>query len=218
MKTAVMIGATGLVGSELLTQLLADERFGKVISLGRKKVDLPHPKLEQHVIDFAAPSSWASLVRGDVAFSSLGTTIKAAGSQEAQRKVDYQYQLDFAQAAAANGVPVYVLVSAASANATSGIFYSRIKGELDRDVQRLGFTQIRIMRPSLLGGNRKDARFGEKVGSVMLAALNAVGIARRRREIHGSVVAKAMINAALDASGGTRIFTLDEVFTEAARA
>ncbi len=218
MKTAVMIGATGLVGSELLSQLLADERFAKVISLGRKKTGQSNPKLEEHVINFAAPSSWAALVKGDVAFSSLGTTIKAAGSQEAQRKVDYQYQLDFAQAAAANGVPVYVLVSAASANATSGIFYSRIKGELDRDVQRLGFSQIRIMRPSLLGGNRKDARFGEKVGSVMLGALNAIGIARKNREIHGSVVAKAMINAAFDSEAGTRIFTLDEVFTEAERA
>lgn len=217
MKTAVMIGATGLVGSELLKQLLADARFGKVIALGRKKTGQSHPKLEEQVIDFAAPASWASLVKGDVAFSSLGTTIKAAGSQEAQRKVDYQYQLEFAQAAAANGVPVYVLVSAASANASSGIFYSRIKGELDRDVQKLGFNHIRIMRPSLLGGDREHARLGEKVGSVLLGALNAVGVARKHREIHGAVVAKAMINSAFDSAGGTRIFTLDEIFAEAER-
>lgn len=217
MKTAVMIGATGLVGSELLSQLLNDSRFSKVISFGRKKTGRTHAKLEEHVINFDAPQSWATLVKGDVAFSALGTTIKQAGSQEAQRKVDYQYQLEFAQAAATNGVPTYVLCSAASANAESRIFYSRIKGELDRDVQKLGFQCIRIMRPSLLGGNRQNPRFGEKVGSVMLAAVNALGLARKNREIPGAVVATAMINSAFDAATGTRIFTLDEVFAEAER-
>jgi uncharacterized protein YbjT (DUF2867 family) len=98
------------------------------------------------------------------------------------------------------------------------VFYSRIKGELDRDVQRLGFERVRILRPSLLGGNRATARPGEKIGSVVLGALNAVGIARKYREIHGDVVAKAMIHAALDPAPGTRIFTLDEIFTEAESA
>lgn len=104
-----------------------------------------------------------------------------------------------------------------SANADSRIFYSRIKGELDRDAQKLGFQRVRIMRPSLLGGNRQNPRFGEKVGSVMLAVANALGIARKSREIPGAVVATAMINSALDPASRTRIFTLDEVFTEAER-
>ncbi len=216
-KTAIMIGATGLVGSQLLIQLLADERFGKVITLGRKVTGQSHPKLQEQVVDFAKPESWAPAVKGDVAFSSLGTTVKQAGSQAAQKAVDYDYQLAFAKAAAANGVETYVLVSAASANAKSGMFYSRIKGELDRDVQALGFPRVRIMRPSLLGGERKDSRAGEKIGSVLLGAANALGLARKYREIHGDVVAKAMINAALDPEKGTRIFTLDEVFAEAER-
>jgi uncharacterized protein YbjT (DUF2867 family) len=218
MKTALMIGATGLVGSQLLLQLLEDARFGKIIAFGRRALDTSHPKLEARVIDFDAPDSWSSLVQGDVAFSALGTTIAQAGSQEAQKKVDYDYQFAFARAAAKNGVPSYVLCSAASANAGSRMFYARIKGELDRDVQTLGFERVRILRPSLLGGERKQARTGEKIGSVLLGAVNALGIARRYREIHGDVVARAMINAAMDPERGTRIFTLDEVFAEAERA
>jgi uncharacterized protein YbjT (DUF2867 family) len=108
-------------------------------------------------------------------------------------------------------------VSSSSADPASRVFYSRIKGELDRDVQTLGFDRVRILRPSLLGGDRETARAGEKVGSVLLGALNALGVARKYREVGGDVVAKAMINAALDPQPGTRIFTLDEVFGEAER-
>ena len=212
-----MIGATGLVGSRLLGQLLNDARFGKVIAFGRRQSGQSHPKLEERVVDFEAPESWASQVKGEVAFSSLGTTRKQAGSLAGQKKVDYDYQLAFAKAAATNRVACYVLVSASSANPSSSIFYTRIKGELDRDVQQLGFERIRILRPSLLGG-RPQARVGEKLGGAFLGAVNALGIARRYREIPAEVVAKAMINAALDPETGTRIYTLDELFATAERA
>jgi uncharacterized protein YbjT (DUF2867 family) len=218
MKTALVIGATGLVGSQLLSQLLDDGRFGKVIAFGRRDLGRSHPKLEAHVIDFDAPDGWSSLVAGDVAFSALGTTLKQAGGQAAQKKVDHDYQLAFARAAAQNGVATYALVSSASADPRSRVFYSRMKGELDREVQQLGFARVRIMRPSLLGGDRPQARAGERIGSVVLGAANALGIARKYREIPGAVVAKAMINAALDPVVGLRIFTLDEVFSEAERA
>ena len=153
-----------------------------------------------------------------MAFSSLGTTRKQAGSPAAQKRVDYDYQLAFAMAAASNGVGTYVLVSSSSANPGSRIFYTRLKGELDRDVQKLGFQRVRIMRPSLLRGDRQQPRGGEKLGSALLGALNALGIARKYREITGSVVAQAMLNAALDPEDGTRIYTLDELFAEAERA
>jgi uncharacterized protein YbjT (DUF2867 family) len=211
-----MIGATGLVGAQLLEQLLNDARFDKVIAFGRKKTGQSHPKLDDHVVDFDAPESWSALVKGEVAFSSLGTTRKQAGSLAAQKKVDYDYQLAFAKAAASNAVPTYLLVSSSSANPASRIFYTRIKGELDRDVQQLGFERVRIMRPSLLGG-RPQPRGGDRFGSALLGAVNALGIARKYREIPGSVVAKAMVNAALDPDKGTRIYTLDELFDEAAR-
>lgn len=207
-----------MVGSRLLRQLLEDARFGKVITFGRKKTGQSHPKLEEHVVDFDTSASWSSLVKGDVAFSSLGTTRKQAGSLAGQKKVDYDYQLAFAKAAAGNGVATYVLVSASSANPRSSVFYTRIKGELDREVQQLGFERVRIMRPSLLGGDRPQARVGERLGGALLGAVNALGIARRYREIPGDVVAKAMITAALDPEAGTRIYTLDELFEVAARA
>ncbi len=215
MTTAVMIGATGLVGSHLLKRLVADSRFDRVVSFGRRPSGVTHAKLEEHVVDFEQPASWAEKVKGDIAFSALGTTLKQAGSQAAQKKIDFDYQLDFAKAAAKNGVAAYALCSSASANPGSSMFYSRIKGELDRDVQQLGFQRVRIMRPSLLGGDREKARAGEKLGSAMLSVANAIGIAKRYREIPGEVVAQAMINAALEPSPGTRIYTLDEVFTAA---
>ena len=215
MTTALIIGATGLVGSHLLKRLVADARSSKVISFGRRQTGSPHPKVQEQVIDFDAPSSWASMVTGDVAFSALGTTSKQAGSQAAQRRVDYDYQLEFAKQAAKNGVKAYALCSASSANPASRLFYSRIKGELDRDVQQLGFERVRIMRPSLLGGDRESARTGEKIAGTVLGALNAVGILRKAREIPGDVVAQAMINSVFDPTPGTRIYTLDEVFAEA---
>lgn len=213
--TAVMIGATGLVGSQLLSQLLADQRFTAVVTLGRKKTGQAHAKLQEHVVNFDETKAWTALVRGDVAFSCLGTTIKQAGSQAAQQKVDHDYQLAFARAAADNGVPSFVLVSAASADANARMFYSRMKGELDREVLLLPFERTSIMRPSLLGGDRPSARAGEKISAVVLGAVNALGIARRYREIPAAVVARAMVNAACDPSKGARIFTLDEIFHQA---
>ncbi|HEX4405537.1 MAG TPA: NAD(P)H-binding protein, partial [Polyangia bacterium] len=187
MKTALVIGATGLVGSQLLSQLLDDARFDKVRAFARRDLGRSHAKLEAHVVDFDAPDGWAALVSGDAAFSSLGTTLEQAGGQAAQKKVDYDYQLAFAKAAAKNGVPTYVLVSSASADPGSRVFYSRIKGELDRDVQALGFARVRIMRPSLLGGERAHTRAGERIGSAVLGVANALGLARKYREIPGAV-------------------------------
>lgn len=135
---AIVIGSTGLVGKQLIEQLLEDARFDRVGSFVRRPSGRTHPKLDEHVVDFRAPDAWASQVTGDVLFSALGTTLKQAGSKEAQYEVDYTFQFRTAQAAAKNGVKEYVLVSSASASASSMVFYSRIKGELERDTQKLG--------------------------------------------------------------------------------
>jgi uncharacterized protein YbjT (DUF2867 family) len=121
-RDAVVLGATGLVGSELVRLLLADERFASVVTLGRRRTGLAHAKLREHVVDLDAPASYGGLVTGDVLFSALGTTIRAAGSQEAQYRVDHGYQLHVAEAAARNGVPACVLVSSASASPGPRIF------------------------------------------------------------------------------------------------
>ena len=124
---ALIIGATGATGKDLVTQLLADDTYSEVHCFVRKPLALSHPKLHAHVVNFDTPEVWADLLQGDVAFSCLGTTLAVAGSKEAQWRVDYDYQYAFAQQCKANGVPTFVLVSAAMANAQSKVFYNRMK-------------------------------------------------------------------------------------------
>jgi uncharacterized protein YbjT (DUF2867 family) len=212
MKSAIVIGGTGMVGKQLVNLLLEDSRFNKVCVYGRRSLGIQNPKLEEELIDFNKPDSWQTLVTGDILFSTLGTTIKQAGGQQAQYKVDHTYQYQFAEAAAYNDVPVYVLVSSASASPDSKIFYSRMKGELEHDVKKLPFKSINILQPSLLVGTREHARFGESIGYKVLSALNSVGLFRKYKAIQDRTVAKAMINAGLSAAHGVHIYTLDKIF------
>ncbi|EDM37721.1 putative NADH dehydrogenase with NAD(P)-binding domain [Pedobacter sp. BAL39] len=213
MKNAVVIGATGLVGSELVALLLSDERFETVTVFTRRSLKLQHPKLLEHLIDFDQYDSWQHQVKGDVLFSALGTTLKQAGSKAAQYHIDYTYQYHFAKAAAESKVSVYVLVSAAAASPDSKMFYSKMKGELERDVKQLPFSSIYFLQPSLLVGKRDHSRLGEKFGERVLAVFNALGLFRKYRAISGKTVAQAMINAALTANPGVHVYALDDVFT-----
>jgi uncharacterized protein YbjT (DUF2867 family) len=210
-RSAVVLGATGLVGSALVRLLLADERFGPVRTLVRRPSARGHARLDERVVDFDAPGSWSGLVRGDVLFSALGTTIRAAGSQEAQRKVDHGYQLRAAEAARRNGVEAYVLVSAAGASPSSRIFYSRMKGELERDVEALGFPRARLLRPGLLDGERGEVRPGERWALRLLRPLGAL-LPASARPIRVEVVARAAIAAAFDPAPGARRIEAAELF------
>lgn len=199
---AVLIGATGLVGAEILRALLHDGRFGSVVALGRRPAGVTHEKLREHVVDFSAPASFGGLVTGDVLFSALGTTIRAAGSAAAQYQVDHGYQHRVAEAARRSGVPVYVLVSAAGASPRSRIFYSRMKGELERDVEALGFARTRILRPGLLDGERREVRPGER-WALRVARPLAPLLPAALRPIPAATVARAAVRAAFDPAPGT---------------
>ena len=213
MKTAIVIGATGMVGTQLVSLLIRDIRFQQVIVFARRTTGQKSAKLQEHIVSFDTPEVWKPMVKGDVLFSTLGTTMKQAGSKPAQYKIDYTYQLDFARAASENGVPVYVLVSSSGANPRSRIFYARIKGELEVEVKKLPFASKTILQPGLLAGERKEERIGEKIGFRVLNGLNAIGILKSYRPIHATVVATAMINAATAAKPGSHIYALEEVFS-----
>ncbi len=211
-KIALVIGATGLVGNELVKLLLADERFEKVLVFVRRPTGLSASNLEEYLVNFNDPASWSHLVKGDVLFSSMGTTLSQAGSKDAQYKIDYTYQYNFASTGAANGIPTYVLISSAGASTDSKLFYSRMKGELERDVQPLNFSSIHLIQPSLLVGDRDKSRLGEKAGFWVLTALNTLGLFKKYRPITGSTVAWAMLNAGVNADPGSHTVALADVF------
>jgi uncharacterized protein YbjT (DUF2867 family) len=210
MKKAIVIGATGMVGQQLIKQLIENAEYSEIISLVRRRSIVSHPKLKEQLINFDEPESWKHLIVGDVLFSTLGTTIAQAKTKDAQYKVDYTYQFITAEIAAKNGVPAYVLVSSAGANSTSKVFYSSIKGKLEDAVKKLPFQVISIIQPGQLDGMRAEKRSAEKIGLSVMYALNKIGLFKRYTPILGCEVAKAMICAAEKTQSNT--YTLDEVF------
>lgn len=209
--TANVIGATGLVGKQLVSQLIDNPAFGTVRIFVRRETGIVHPRLEQQVVNFQEITSWENHLAGDVLFSALGTTLKKAGSKEKQYETDVIYNLNFARKAKQNGIPAYVLVSSVGADASSRIFYSRIKGELDEAVLSLNFKKIIILRPSALIGKREEKRWMEDL-SIPITRFLTRFILKKYRPIEASVVATAMINAALNDSIQKKIWTADEIF------
>lgn len=207
---AIVIGATGAVGKELVRALLDDARYTEVAVFVRRDPGITHPKLTAHVINFEQPDTWRALVTGDVLFSALGTSLKQAGSKEAQRRIDYDFQYMFAEAAHANGVPHLVLLSSLGADSRSSIFYLRLKGELDDAVQRLGFDTVHIVRPPTL--IRPEAkRLGETAVVKILQGLNAVGIAKNLAPMSVDTVARCMMEIGTENHGGVQIITGQDI-------
>jgi uncharacterized protein YbjT (DUF2867 family) len=217
MRTAIVIGATGLVGRQLVELLLMDSRFGLVKIFTRRRTGLSHKKLEEHVVDFDDVLSWRKLLAGDVLYSAMGTTLRKAGGKDNQYKVDYHYKYQVARAAAGNEVKEYVLVSSAGADPGSKIFYSRMKGELERDVKKLPFEAVHIIRPGILSGARYEVRVGEKIGVGIMRALSVIPGLGYLKPIEGIQVAKAMINATFRHVVGIHAYTMGEVFKLANR-
>jgi len=212
---AVVTGATGATGKELLKLLLKDERITQVIALVRRSLNITHPKLQAAIVDFDNQQEWHSLVKGDVAFSCMGTTLKAAGSKAAQYKVDYEYQYAFAEAARQNDIPAFVLISAGMANPKSLVFYSRMKGELERAIQLLHFKSLVILRPGLLSRPDTD-RSGEKVSEGMLNFFNKLGLFKNMAPLRVNKLAELMLHYAKQAPEGTHIVGSGRILKEIA--
>ena len=168
MKKAIVIGATGMVGTQLIQKLIENEDFSEIVSLVRRKSGVSNPKLTEYIINFNEPETWKSYVKGDVLFSSLGTTMAQVKTKKAQYEVDFNYQFTVAKIAANNGVSSYVLVSSAGANPNSKYFYLKMKGELEFAVQSLPFKKVILIKPGQLTGNRIQNRRSEKIGILVI--------------------------------------------------
>lgn len=214
--SAVVLGSTGLVGAELVEQLLADPAYAHVVTLGRRDAALSHEKLTHHRVDFEQREVWTKFVKGDVFFSAMGTTLKVAGSQEAQRRVDYDYQYFGLAGAKENGVRAAVLVSSTGADSKSSMFYLRMKGELELALLGLGIPSTTILRPGMLDGDRKEHRPGEKWGLAIARLIPSWDALAKVRPVHASIVARAARRAA-QGGDGARIWEAQDIFLRGAR-
>ena len=212
-RTALLLGATGLVGSELLTLLLADTEYRQVTVLVRRNLPQTHPKLVQRVVDFKDLPKAADAYKVDDVFCCLGTTIKKAGSQEAFRVVDYTYPLESAKLAARQGAGQYLLITALGANAKSSVFYNRVKGEVEEAIGKLPLKSLHIFRPSLLLGNRQESRTGEKIAIAVMKPLGFLlaGPLKKYRGIQARTVAQAMLRTAKQSVAGRHAYNSDVI-------
>lgn len=209
--TAVLIGATGLVGSEILNFVLNDDRFSKIKVFVRRTTGISNPKLEEFVVDFENLGVWRHQIQGDVLFSALGTTLKQAGTREAQRVVDYDYQLRVAQAGKINGINNYVLVSAPNADTKSMLAYTKMKGDLERDIMKLSFPKVTFIRPGLLKGPRAQKRIFEHNSGALLSFLPTIPGLEAIKPVSGKQVAHACIEASFADVQGKRIYNPKDV-------
>lgn len=210
MKTAVIAGATGLIGTELLRQILSDDQFDRVIAFTRRDFPVSHPRLEKIIADPGEPAKALDDIRPDSIFCCLGTTMATAGSKEKFREVDFEYPLALARAAHALGARQYLLVSALGADKNSRIFYNRVKGEVEAAIRDVGFQTLHIFRPSLLTGPREEKRAGEDTAKILYKVFGFL-IPLKFKAIHARTVARAMLAAASAQETGTFIHESGEM-------
>jgi len=204
-KTALIIGATGLVGRELTEALLSSDDYSKIKILTRKSTSLDDYRIEETIVDFEKLVDFKDLIKADDVYCCIGTTMKKAGSEQEFIKIDYKYPIELAKhAIAAGGLGKYLVVTAVGANPGSSIFYNQVKGELERDLQELDIPALHIFRPSLLLGERKEFRFWESVGKMFSAFLSffLIGSEKKLWAIQSRQVAVAMHKAAQEEGQG----------------
>jgi uncharacterized protein YbjT (DUF2867 family) len=212
-RTALVLGATGLVGGELMRLLNNDDAYTMITLPVRRNSDVSGEKVQQHIIDFDRMEEQSHLFKVDDVFCCLGATMKKAGSREAFKKVDYHYVVQAADLAKGAGASQFLVISAMMANPRSSVFYNRVKGEVEEKLQTMGFEALHIFRPSLLLGERNEQRFAEELGMKILPWLSflMVGPARKYRPVEAQKVAMAMKTAALEKSQGIHIWESDSL-------
>ncbi len=210
MKTAIIAGATGLIGSQLLELLLNDGDYSQVIALSRKPAPWTHPKLQNLVVDFDKLGETGTALKGHDVYCCLGTTMKQAGSKEAFRKVDFDYPLSLAQITHQQGAKQFLLVTALGASKESSVFYNRVKGEVQEAIGLIGFESLHIFQPSLLLGHRLEKRKGEGGAEAVMKFLDVL-IPKKYKAIESAKVARAMVAIAGRNAPGTLVHASGEL-------
>ena len=205
----LLVGATGLVGRHVLDMALVDARVENVVALTRRPLP-DQPKLLAPAVDFERLPDDADWWRADATICALGTTMRVAGSKDAFRRVDHDYPLAVARLARQHGTPTFVLNSAMGADPSSRFFYNRVKGELERDLAKLGFQSLTLVRPGLIGGKRDEPRPAEQVASLVLGVLNPI-LPRGLRSNPAKTIARAMLDAAVAARPGRHVVVSAEL-------
>jgi uncharacterized protein YbjT (DUF2867 family) len=205
-KNVLLIGATGLVGSETLKLLLADDDISSIKVLTRRTTGINHPKVEEFITNFEDLNLHTKAFKADAIICTLGTTIKKAGTQEKFKLVDYEYPLRSAKLGIENGVKHYLLISSIGASPDSKVFYLRTKGELEKDLMSLNFERLTIVRPSLLLGKRKEYRFGEELGKWFGFLFPG-----KYRPVHAENVAKKLVELIKTVGKGYQIIESREI-------
>ena len=209
-KMALVTGSTGLVGTHLIDQLISNHHFQKIYAIQRRKTERSHVKLKELVDDLDELDS-VDLPEIDIAFCCLGTTMKQAGSKDRFKLVDFTYVIQTAEKAKAQGASTFCVVSAMGANANSSIFYNKVKGEVEEKLKAMNFETLHIFRPSMLVGNRKENRLGEKIGIAVFKFLDPImrGPLAKYRASDSEKVATQMVEKSLNSSPGLHIWEAD---------
>lgn len=213
-KTALIAGATGLVGGHLLDLLIEDESYSTVKILSRRTMGGDDDKLKEIIIeDFGKMEDYAKELKADDYFCCLGTTMKKAGSKEAFKKVDFEYPVGLAAIARENNAKSFHLISAMGADSGSIIFYNKVKGETEEAIKSMKLDQAFIYRPSFIAGERAESRTAEKAALWLADKVNFIftGPLKKYAAVHAKTIAKAMLNTAKDSKEKFKIFPSDEI-------
>lgn len=212
-KTAILLGASGLVGSQLLTLLLNSPSYTQVILFNRKVSSVKHPKIKEILVDFSQPQSYLNAIKGDVIFCCIGSTKAKTPNPADYRKVDYDIPLIFAQEGFKNGVQAFHLVSSLGANINASNSYLKLKGEVEDAIKKVNLNSLYIYQPSFLTGNRLENRNIEKLASFFIRLINPLlmGSLKKYRGIQAQTVAQGMLKTSLIGTTGIHTYTSDKI-------
>jgi uncharacterized protein YbjT (DUF2867 family) len=195
MKSAILLGATGLTGGILLKKLLKDPRYGKIILFSRSSVKIENKRIEEHLVDLFQLENYREQFKADQVFCCIGTTKSKTPNKETYRKIDYGIPVTAAKLCKENGISTFAVISALGANPDSGMFYNKVKGEMQRDVLAQNIKNTYIFQPSLIAGDRQEKRFFENLAKQAMKILNyaLIGPLKKYRSIHPETIARAML-------------------------